>query len=147
MAQESFEIYAFKDGNWSVDSAHGKKNLAISLALTLLNKTDHTAVRVIKKYESNPINKAAGVVIFKESSEDISISDKAWIDNIHKNKENRIKKTSEGIIEQKKVISNYAETRAKNFISSIFTIIIIVIIAIGVLFGGRYYLLDYLETI
>ena len=49
MGRDSFEIYAFKDGNWSADSVHEKKNLAISLALTLLNKTDKTAVRVVKK--------------------------------------------------------------------------------------------------
>ena len=147
MAQESFEIYAFKDGNWSVDSAHEIKDLAISLALTLLNKTDHTAVRVIKKYGSSPINKAGAVIIFKESSEDISISDKAWIDNIHKNKEDRLKKASEAEMEKKKAISNHAEIRAKKLYRKIFKIIIIVIIVIGALFGGTYYLLDYLGKI
>ncbi|OHC76557.1 MAG: hypothetical protein A3G18_13410 [Rhodospirillales bacterium RIFCSPLOWO2_12_FULL_58_28] len=148
MAQESFEIYAFKDGNWSIDSVHDKKNLAVSLAVTLLSKTDKTAVRVVQKTGNGLNGQVKAVIIFKESSEDISISDKAWEDSIRKKKEARLKKAAEEAagkaMEKKMAVIRATREKTRKFYIKIFKIIIIIGVVSGVLMGGIYYMLDYL---
>ncbi len=143
MGQDSFEIYAFKDGNWSVDSVHKKENLAISLALVLLSKTDKTAVRVVKKTDSFPNNRTKAIVIFKESSEDIRISDKAWDDSIHKKKEARLKRSLEKAAEKEVQNKKADMEKTKKFNMRIFKVIFVVGMALGVLMGGIYYMLDF----
>ena len=143
MGQDSFEIYAFKDGNWSADSVHEKKNLAISLALTLLSKTDKTAVRVVKKTSGFPNNQVQAVIIFKESSEDIRISDKAWDDSVRKKKEARLKKLAEKAAEKEMEKKKTDGKKAKKLNKRIIKISFITGTALGVLIGGIYYMLDY----
>ncbi|HIJ43242.1 MAG: hypothetical protein QF511_10380 [Rhodospirillales bacterium] len=139
MGRDSFEIYAFKDGNWSADSVHEKKNLAISLALTLLNKTDKTAVRVVKKTSGLPNNQVQAVIIFKDSSEDIRVSDKAWDDSVRKKKEARLKKLAEKVMEKKKADGEKTMKLNMRIIKMSF----ITGTTLGVLIGWVYYVLDY----
>ena len=143
MGQDSFEIYAFKDGNWSADSVHEKKNLAISLALTLLSKTDKTAVRVVKKTSDSPNNRVQAVVIFKDSSEDIRISDKAWDDSVRKKKEERLKKLAEKAAEKEMEKKKAGKKKIKKLYMRIIKIIFVAGAALGVVMGGVYYMLDY----
>jgi hypothetical protein len=143
MGQDSFEIYAFKDGNWSADSVHKNKNLAISLALTLLSKTDKTAVRVVKKTSGLPNNQVQAVIIFKDSSEDIRISDKAWDDSVRKKKEARLKKLAEKAAEKEMEKKKTDGKKAKKLNKRIIKISFITGTALGVLIGWVYYALDY----
>ena len=143
MGQNSFEIYAFKDGNWSVDSVYENKNLAISLALTLLSKTDKTAVRVVKKTSDSPNNRVQAVVIFKDSSEDIRISDKAWDDSVRKKKEERLKKLAEKAAEKEMEKKKAGKKKIKKLYMRIIKIIFVAGAALGVVMGGVYYMLDY----
>jgi acid phosphatase family membrane protein YuiD len=104
-----------------------------------LNKTDKTAVRVVKKTSGLPNNQVQAVIIFKDSSEDIRVSDKAWDDSVRKKKEARLKKLAEKVMEKKKADGEKTMKLNMRIIKMSF----ITGTTLGVLIGWVYYVLDY----
>lgn len=154
MEQEAYEIYAFKDDKWSSDSVHHQKNLAISLAVTLLNKTDHSAIRVLKKKSSIPENIPFGTVIYKESEEAPHIPDRAWEAVINRIKEKRLQEEQERLKKEveeaalkhaaiKKSMAKAGKEKSKKVYRSVFKLVLVAGASFIAVMAAGYFLLDY----
>ena len=66
----TFEIYSFKNGNWSVDSVYDDKQLAIHQARLLLESRHHMAIKVMEESYDEATDKSMSKVVFSKKKSD-----------------------------------------------------------------------------
>lgn len=66
----TFEIYTFRNGNWTVDSVHDDKNLAIHQARLLLDGRHHMAIKVMEETYDEAADKSMSKVVFSKKKSD-----------------------------------------------------------------------------
>ena len=66
----SYEIYTYRNGNWTVDSVHDDKQLAIHQARLLLDSRHHMAIRVMEESYDEATDKSTTKVVFTKKKSD-----------------------------------------------------------------------------
>lgn len=66
----SYEIYSYRNGNWTVDSVHDDKQLAIHQARLLLDSRHHKAIRVVEESYDEATDRASSKVVFSKKKSD-----------------------------------------------------------------------------
>ncbi len=66
----SFEIYSYRNGNWSVDSVHDDKQLAIHQARLLLESRHHMAIKIMEESYDEATDKSTSKVVFSKKKSD-----------------------------------------------------------------------------
>ena len=66
----SYEIYSYRNGNWSVDSVHDDKQLAIHQARLLLESRHHNAIKVMEESYDEGTDEATSKVVFSKKKSD-----------------------------------------------------------------------------
>lgn len=62
----SFEVYAYKSGNWNIDSVYDDKEQALHEARLLLESRHLTGVKVIQERHDEESGKVSSMIIFNE---------------------------------------------------------------------------------
>ena len=65
-----YEIYSFKNGNWTVDSVHDDKEVAINLARSLLESRHHMSVKVTEESYDDATDNSTSQVVFNKRKRD-----------------------------------------------------------------------------
>ena len=66
----SFEIYSYRNGNWTVDSVHDDKQLALHQARLLLDGRHHNAIKVMEETYDEETDKSTSKVVFSKKKSD-----------------------------------------------------------------------------
>jgi len=64
---KSFEVYAYKAGNWNIDSVYDDKQQALHEARILLESRHLTGVKVIQETYDEESEKSSSMVVFNET--------------------------------------------------------------------------------
>lgn len=64
---KTFEVYAFKQGNWYIDSVYDDKQQALHEARILLESRHLTGVKVIQETYDEESEQSASMIIFNET--------------------------------------------------------------------------------
>lgn len=62
----SYEVYAYKSGNWNIDSVYDDKTQALHEARLLLESRHLTGVKIIQENFNEETGKTASMIIFNE---------------------------------------------------------------------------------
>jgi hypothetical protein len=66
----TFEIYSYRNGNWTLDSVHDDKQLAIHQARLLLDGRHHNAIKDMEESYDEATDKSMSKVVFSKKKSD-----------------------------------------------------------------------------